>query len=191
MALNEKQLERVVREINKQNLDALLVAPSEDLVFLLGHSPLLCQRFQGLFITKDGNYFYVCNLLTYDEMVAELPNKQVYSWFDGDGFIGAVKEVFSKKGLIGKTIGVNLGVRAFNILEMAEAIDVKWVSARNLPYEARIHKTGDELDALRGAEVRATLGAETVAGRVTSEVKGINRVVLDVTPKPPATVEWE
>ena len=32
---------------------------------------------------------------------------------------------------------------------------------------------------------------ETVAKRITGEVKGVNRVVLDVTPKPPATVEWE
>ena len=151
MALNESQLNRVVKEINKQNLDALLVAPSEDLVFLLGHSPLLCARFQGLFIKSDGDYFYVCNLLTYDEMLNELPNKQVYSWFDGDGFIDVVREVLEKKGLIGKTIGVSLGVRAFNILEIAECMDVKWVSARNLAYEARVHKTDDELDGLRGA----------------------------------------
>jgi GMP synthase (glutamine-hydrolysing) len=32
---------------------------------------------------------------------------------------------------------------------------------------------------------------ETVADRITGEVRGVNRVVLDVTPKPPATVEWE
>ena len=32
---------------------------------------------------------------------------------------------------------------------------------------------------------------EKVAARITGEVKGINRVVYDITNKPPATIEWE
>ncbi|MBQ5643708.1 MAG: hypothetical protein IIV13_08145, partial [Bacteroidaceae bacterium] len=32
---------------------------------------------------------------------------------------------------------------------------------------------------------------ERVSNRITGEVPGINRVVYDITSKPPATVEWE
>ena len=32
---------------------------------------------------------------------------------------------------------------------------------------------------------------EKAGRRITNEIQGINRVVYDITSKPPATVEWE
>ncbi len=32
---------------------------------------------------------------------------------------------------------------------------------------------------------------ERIVERITHEVKGVNRVLMDLTPKPTGTIEWE
>ncbi len=62
-------------------------------------------------------------------------------------------------------------------------------------------RTYNEVAALRAIHSQDAMTAEwsridydvldKTAKRICNEVKGINRVVLDITSKPPATIEWE
>ncbi len=71
-----------------------------------------------------------------------------------------------------KTVGVMGDGRTYDNLIAIRAVtssDAMTVEAAEIPYSV----------------------LQKIALRITNEVKGINRVVYDITPKPPATIEWE
>jgi len=95
-----------------------------------------------------------------------------------------LREEFAKNGLEGKvwqyftvvpdfkSTGVTNGKRTFNwpcIIRAINTTDVMEVTVEHLPAELIDH----------------------LVKRITTEVPGINRVLVDYTPKPPATVEYE
>ena len=95
-----------------------------------------------------------------------------------------LREEFAKNGLEGKvwqyftvvpdfkSTGVTDGKRTFNwpcIIRAINTTDVMEVTVEHLPAELIDH----------------------LVNRITTEVAGINRVLIDYTPKPPATVEYE
>jgi Xaa-Pro dipeptidase len=148
--LNKAVTERLAALEREQGLDAVLVAPSLDLEFLMGFSPYLCERFQGLFVKQNGECFYIANLLSREEIAKEAkPDVKVYSWWDGEDYVEAVSHILREEGLEGKVIGTSESVRAFHVLNIMNRFTVKFVSARDLLDETRIHKTKQELDCLR------------------------------------------
>jgi len=142
-------IDKLVSLMNGSGMDAILVCPSEEMKFLIGFSPKMCERFQGLFIKKDGNFFYVCNLLYAGELLNALKDLKIYSWFDGEVMTEAVFRMLEKEGLLGKTIGVNSTAPAFSVLDIALAAKIKFVNAKPLFEEMRIIKTAEELNNLR------------------------------------------
>ncbi len=150
--MRKKYLDRLVGLLNNSNMDAILIAPSEEMEFIMGHNTHICERFQALIIKRDGSYFYICNLLTVGEIQDVLgPDIPVYGWFDGDEFTDTVKLAFEENDLIGKTIGVNSTERAFLILQIMESVDVKFVNGKPILEEMRMIKDEEEIANLRMA----------------------------------------
>ena len=101
--------------------------------------------------------------------------------------LAALKEEFAKNGLAGKvwqyftaipditSVGVVDGkrvegypviLRAVNTTNTENAVTA---TVENVPFELLQH----------------------ITDRITKEVKGVNRVLFDLTPKPCGTIEWE
>ncbi len=95
-----------------------------------------------------------------------------------------LREEFAKNGLEGKvwqyftaipdlkSVGVREGRRADEwpvILRAVNTVDAMTATVEDVPFALLQH----------------------ITARITSEVKGVNRVLYDLTPKPTGTIEWE
>ena len=95
-----------------------------------------------------------------------------------------LREEFSKNGLENKvwqfftivpdfkTVGVKNDMRSYEwpvIVRAVNTVDAMTATIEEIPYEILKH----------------------ITNRITSEVKGVNRVLYDLTPKPTGTIEWE
>jgi GMP synthase (glutamine-hydrolysing) len=95
-------------------------------------------------------------------LIEELRNKHLYD---------KVSQAFVTL-LPVKTVGVMGDQRTYEYvcaIRCVDSIDFMSANVSRLPYDF----------------------LELVSARITNEVKGINRVVYDITSKPPGTIEWE
>ncbi len=158
--------EYIKKLIDMMDYDAMLICPSEELLFFTGFSPMQCERFQGLFVKKDGSFFYLCNILYGGEITAGLKNVcPIYTWHDNEG-MSKVYSILKENGLWGSTIGVNSSAQAFNVLDIAKNCDITFVNGKPLLEEVRIHKTHEELEKMRKSAQVADSVYDKVCGMI-------------------------
>lgn len=143
-------IENLYDLMNTNNIDAVIIAPSGDLEYLLDFSPAADERFQALFLLQNGDYFYVTPELNYEEILHKLGHDaKYYIWSDGDGFVDFVAKALKDYDLDGKNIGVNCTVRAINMLDVADKVSCKFFNAHNFLEEFRIKKAEEDVEKMR------------------------------------------
>ncbi len=91
--------------------------------------------------------------------------------FDKNGLAGKVWQYFTAIPDI-KSVGVRDNKRVDEwcvIIRAVNTVDAMTATVENVPFELLQH----------------------ITTRITNEVKGVNRVLFDLTPKPTGTIEWE
>lgn len=148
----DKQLEKIVELMSGINADVHMIGPSSGLEYLTGINPHPDERFKGLFILKDKRHFYISPELYYEETRELLGEKEdIFVWSDTDGFLSAIEKADKKYGLAGKTIAVNDGIVAINMLDIGNLINAKFINGNSILEDVRIRKTEEEKDCMRKA----------------------------------------
>ena len=95
-----------------------------------------------------------------------------------------LREEFAKNGLAGKVW------QYFTIVPDFKSTGIKdGLRTYDWPVVIRAVNTRDAVTATVEDVPFALL--QHITARITGEVKGVNRVLFDLTPKPSGTIEWE
>lgn len=166
--MNEKYLEKLSKQIDQLGIDAILIGPSKDLEYITGFLSQEDERFQGLFILRNGQYFYIAPKLNAEEMEHILEKSiKIYSWDDGEGFVNSIKGALIENDLLQKKIAVNSGIRGTDLLEMIEIFRGEFVNGVPIIEDSRVIKTKEEIAHLK----KAGRMADEVMEALTSFIK--------------------
>ncbi len=144
------KIDKLFKHMEERNLDAVAIGPSNNLEYMTGFNPGGCERFQCLFITRQRQYFYICNLIYAEDMKRWFPkNAPFFVWGDNKGVNDTLIKAFNYLNLAGKRIAIGESIRAVDLLDMNEMFSCEFVNGTDLLEELRIIKTQKDLDKMR------------------------------------------
>ncbi len=162
--LNKKYVDKLCRIMVKNKIDGMMIGPSIDLKFLMNYSPQPDERFQSLFLLTDKRYFYISPEITYEEIIDKLDDDaDIYQWGDHEEFSDIVAAAMNKYKLPDKSIGVNNGITAINLIDIQEKINAKFINGHGILEMLRVIKDESEIEKLRkSAKLADEVMGETI-----------------------------
>ncbi|MCP4688023.1 MAG: aminopeptidase P family protein [Desulfobacterales bacterium] len=147
-----EKYEKLFRLMKRDQVDCVVVGPSGDMRYLIGFDPGGCERFQALFLLADGRYFYVSNLIYYEDMKNALAEgAKFYLWADSENWLDCLERAFDAYGLHDKTLAVNNSIRAVDLIDWRERLSCKFVNGNDMLEEFRVIKTPRQIEHMRKA----------------------------------------
>lgn len=147
-----KKYDKLFELMEENNLDALMIAPSSDMAYLIDYHAHADERLNVSVVMKDRSYFHISPLLNLEEAMKKYPEgSKFYPWADGDGFLNTVLESFKEHDLLNKIVGVNETVRGIDVIDFQELMPVKFVNAHPILETYRIIKNDLEIANMKKA----------------------------------------
>ena len=162
------RMNEITRLMMEKELDLLIIGTSSDLEYLTGLSSMACERFKALAILKEGNHFFICPELYYEETRQVLgAEENIFVWKDSEGFLRAIVEANKLYSLEGMKIGVNDAIRAIDMLAVKDKIQASFKDGSSLIESIREVKDSNETDLLK----KSALIADEVAAEIIKFIR--------------------
>lgn len=169
--LNKKYADKLRDLMAKNNIDAIIIGPSDDLNYLTGFNVHICERLQAFFFLADGNYFHISPKMYLEEAEKNLGNAaDFFVWEDSDNVLDVVEKAYQKYHLSGKTIAINSAIRGIDLIDINNRLPGKYVNGHEILELLRIRKDKEEVEKMQRA---ARLADEAVEEAIKYIVPGI------------------
>ncbi len=147
----DEKINKLLELMDKKNIDAFMIGPSNDLRFLIGLSTFVCERFQAFFLLKNGDFFYISPQVYYEEVNDILDKSKIFMWKDREGFIEILRDKLKRFNLGNKKIAVNNTISAVDLIDIENVCNCKFINGQKLLENLRIIKSETEIKKLKKA----------------------------------------
>lgn len=146
--IDNNRIKFLVNILNKYKLDGYIAGPGYDLNYLTSISCFPDERFKALVVLSNGDTFFICPELYYEDFKNSLGDINIYIWSDNEGVNQLFEKIRKIYNLENKDFAVDSSIRAIDLIDMKNIIGCNFKNISEISKELRIIKDHKEIENL-------------------------------------------